>query len=248
MRLGGKVALVTGSGGGGIGAATAKTFAREGASVMVVDLNEAGGTRVVDDIRAAGGVADFCRADVGDRGGIEGMIQSAIDRHGRLDILHNNAVFTAVGRMGEIEWDDWQKTFEVGLTGYWWAVRTALPYMMSQGSGVILNTASMSGLLGDYGLGAYNAMKAGVINMTRVIAIEYARKGIRANAICPGPILLDEFRVAYPERFRRIADAIPMGRVGTPQEIANVALFLASDEASFVTGAELVIDGGFIAQ
>lgn len=246
MRLQDKIALITG-GGSGIGEATAKTYAREGATVVVVDLNEEGGNRVVGEIRAAGGAADFHRADVGVPAEIEGMIQAAIDRHGRLDVLHNNAIFTGTGHMHELSLADWQKTLDVGLTGYWYASKVALPHMIGQGKGVITSTASVSGLAGDYGLGVYNAVKAGTVNIMRVIGIEYARKGIRANAICPGPIgtpALLAYKEADPARIGRIEEAIPMGRLGTPQEIANVALFLASDEASFVTGAFFVADGG----
>jgi meso-butanediol dehydrogenase / (S,S)-butanediol dehydrogenase / diacetyl reductase len=250
MRLQGKIALITGAA-SGIGEATAKTFAREGASVVVVDLNEKDGKRVVNEIHADGGVADFHRADVGDRQEIEGMIRAAIDHHGRLDILHNNAAFfDASGHIGEIDWDRWHKTFDVGLTGYMWAARTAIPHMLQQGSGVILNTASHCGLVGDYMLGAYNTMKSGVLNLTRVLAIEYARKGIRANAICPGPIGTEAnlaYKAANPERIARVEEAIPMGRLGRPQEMANLALFLASDEASFVTGTFILGDGGLLA-
>ncbi len=247
MRLKDKISLITGSG-SGIGEATAKTFAREGAAVVVVDLNEEGGTRVTSEIRKAGGTAEFFRADVGVPSDIERMIKFAIDLFGRLDILHNNAVFTTVGRIADISLEGWQKTLEVGLTGYWYATKIAIEKsMLARRSGAIVNTASVSGLAGDYTLGAYNAIKAGVVNITRVTGIEYARKGIRCNCVCPGPIgtppLLGLER-ERPDLVGRIREAIPMGRLGKPQEIANVVLFLASDEASFVTGAFFVADGG----
>jgi meso-butanediol dehydrogenase/(S,S)-butanediol dehydrogenase/diacetyl reductase len=246
MRLKDKVALITGAG-SGIGEATAKTFAREGATIIVVDIDEEGGSRVVDDIRTAHGTAEFCRADCGEPAEIQQMIAFATDRFGRLDVLHNNALFTVVGRIGDITLEGWKKTLDVSLTGYWYAIKIALGPMLKQGKGVIINTASVSGLAGDYTLGAYNAVKAGVVNISRVTGIEYARKGIRCNAICPGPILtppLKKLGEAKPDVFARIREAIPMGRYGEPQEIANVALFLASDEASFVTGAYFVADGG----
>ena len=247
MRLKDKISLITGAG-SGIGAATARTFAREGAAVVVTDVNEEGGNSVVAEIRKAGGSAEFYRADVGKPREIEQMIRFATDKFGRLDILHNNAVFTTVGRIADITLEGWNKTLEVGLTAYWYATKVAIETaMLAQKKGAIVNTASVSGLAGDYTLGAYNAIKAGVVNITRVTGIEYARKGIRCNAVCPGPIgtpPLLAMEKARPQIVGRIREAIPMGRLGEPQEIANVVLFLASDEASFVTGAFFVADGG----
>jgi meso-butanediol dehydrogenase / (S,S)-butanediol dehydrogenase / diacetyl reductase len=246
VKLKGRVALVTGSA-SGIGEATATTLAREGASVVVVDVNEADGKRVVAEIEAAGGTGEFFCADVGLPAELEGMVDFALRRFGRLDILHNNAVFSPFGRVGEIELDGWQKALNVGLTGYWYATKLALVPMLAQGSGVIVNTASIAGLAAEFNLGAYNTLKAGVISLTRSTGIEYARKGIRCNAVCPGPILTNAFRGlddVSPGVIERTASAIPMGRFGEPQEIANVALFLASDDASFVTGAHFVADGG----
>jgi meso-butanediol dehydrogenase / (S,S)-butanediol dehydrogenase / diacetyl reductase len=246
MRLKDKIALITGAG-SGIGEATAKTFAREGATVVVVDLNEDGSNRVVSEIRKAGGNAESLRADVGVPAEIERMIKFARDRFGRLDVLHNNAIFTTIGRIGEISLEGWQKTLDVGLTAYWYATKCTLELMVPARKGAIVNTASVSGLAGDYTLGAYNAVKAGVVNITRVTGIEYARKGIRCNAVCPGPIAtppLLRMEDSRPDIVARIREAIPMGRLGEPQEIANVVLFLASDEASFVTGAFFVADGG----
>jgi meso-butanediol dehydrogenase / (S,S)-butanediol dehydrogenase / diacetyl reductase len=247
MRLKDKISLITGAG-SGIGAATAKTFAREGAAVVVVDLNEEGGRHVTDEIRKAGGTAEFFRADVGVPKEVERMIKFTTDKFGRLDILHNNAIFTTVGRIADLTLEGWQKTLDVGLTAYWYAIKIAIEKaMLAQKRGAIVNTASVSGLAGDYTLGAYNAVKAGVVNITRVTGIEYARKGIRCNAVCPGPIgtpPLLALEKQRPETVKRIREAIPMGRLGEPQEIANVVLFLASDEASFVTGAFFVADGG----
>ena len=246
MRLQDKIALITGAG-SGIGEATAKTFAREGATVVIVDIDDAHGQRVVEEIRQAGGHADYTHADIDEPAQIERMIRFAIERFGRLDVLHNNALFTVIGRIGDLTLEGWKKTLDVSLTGYWYATKLALEPMLRQGKGAILNTASVSGLAGDYTLGVYNAVKAGVVNLSRVTGIEYARKGIRCNAICPGPILtppLQRLGESQPDVFARIKEAIPMGRYGEPQEVANVALFLASDEASFVTGAFIVADGG----
>jgi meso-butanediol dehydrogenase / (S,S)-butanediol dehydrogenase / diacetyl reductase len=217
---------------------------------VIADINDEGGHRMVDQIRDAGGTAEFVHADIGQPKEVEAMIKSAVDRFGRLDILHNNAVFTSPGHIGEIALEGWQKTLDVGLTAYWYATKCAIAEMLPRKHGAIVNTASISGLGGDYMMGAYNTIKAGVINLTRVTGIEYARKGIRCNAVCPGPIatpplvgLLD----GNPKVKEQICDAIPMGRLGDPQEIANVVLFLASDEASYITGAFFVADGGLCA-
>jgi meso-butanediol dehydrogenase / (S,S)-butanediol dehydrogenase / diacetyl reductase len=245
-RLQGKVALVTG-GASGIGEATAKTFAREGAQVMVADKNAEAGARVVAEIVTSGGTADFVATDVTDSNSIEAAIHAVVSRFGRLDVLHNNAMQTWWGRIGELSLEQWKRSLDGGLTSYWYASRLAVEVMLGQGGGAIVNTASVSGLAADYGLGAYNVAKAAILNMTRSFAIEYARKGIRCNAVCPGPIFtppIQRGKATRPDIHEAIREAIPMGRFGEAQEIANVVLFLASDEASFVTGAAVVADGG----
>lgn len=249
MRLKDKVALISGSG-SGIGEATAKRLAAEGAAVVVVDLNEEGATRVAGEIRSAGGTAEALVANVGNPPEVEHMIKFATDKFGQLDILHNNAIRLYTGRVGEMTLEHFRKAVEIGLTAYWYATRCALGVMVPRRKGAIINTGSVSGLAGDYGLGAYNAIKAGVINLTRATAIEYARKGIRCNAVCPGIILTPPIlksRRALPEMAQRSEQAVPMGRCGEPIEIANVVLFLASDEASYVTGTCIVADGGLMA-
>ena len=249
MRLENKVALITGSG-SGIGEATAKRLAAEGAAVVVVDLNEEGAVRVAGEIRSAGGVAEAMRANVGNPSEVEQMIRFAVDKFGHLDILHNNAIRLYTGRVGEMTLEQWRKTVDIGLTAYWYATRCALAVMVPNRKGAIVNTGSVSGIAADYGLGAYNAIKAGVINLTRATAIEYARKGIRCNAVCPGAILTPPIlksRRAIPELAAKSEQVIPMGRYGEPIEIANVVLFLASDEASYVNGTCIVADGGLLA-
>jgi len=246
MRLANKVALISGAA-SGIGEATARTFAREGAKVVLADINVEGGERVAEAIRLANGDAAFVRADVLDSASIEQMIAFTIETYGRIDVLHNNAQVTSAGRIGELELEAWRRGIDGGLTSYWYASKLAVKHMLDQGGGAIVNTASVSGLAGDFGLGTYNAAKAAVVNMSRVFAIEYARKNIRCNAVCPGPIGTPPLRAMEaraPQVIDPIKEAIPMGRLGEPQEIANVALFLASDEASFVTGAVFVADGG----
>jgi meso-butanediol dehydrogenase/(S,S)-butanediol dehydrogenase/diacetyl reductase len=249
MRLKDRVALISGSG-SGIGEATAKRLAAEGAAVVVVDLNEEGAQRVAEEIRKAGGKAEALKANIGNPRDVENMIKFAVDKFGQLDILHNNAIRLYTGRLGEMSLDNFRKSVEVGLTAYFYATRCALEVMVPRRKGAIINTASVSGLAADYGLGAYNAIKAGVINLTRATAIEYARKGIRCNAVCPGAIAtppIMKMRSAIPELAKITENAIPMGRYGEPNEIANVVLFLASDEASYVNGAYIVADGGLTA-
>ena len=246
MRLDGKVAVITG-GGSGIGAATARAFVREGARVVLADIDEAAGTAVAGELREGGGVADFLHADAADPAEIERVIGFAVDTHGTLDVLHNNHVAYEAGRVGDLTLDGFRRSLDVGLVSYWYAIKLALVPMLAAGRGSIVNTASVSGLAGDYGLGAYNVLKAGVVNLSRVTGIEYARKGIRCNAVCPGPIgtpPIDRLHDAAPAIWEDIRDAIPMGRYGRAEEIANVVLFLASDEAAFVTGTHVVADGG----
>ena len=249
-KLENRVSLITGAG-SGIGEASAKLFAAEGAHVVIADIDDTGGNRVAGEIGAA---AIFCHTDVGDPQQVQAMIKFATDRFGRLDILFNNAFNTTWGPVGEMSLDGWQKTLSVTLSGVFYGMRFALPQMVAQGGGVIVNTASISGLGGDYSAGAYNAAKAGVVNLTRTAAIEYARKNIRVNAVCPGviatPAVLNGLigRSRNPEHARQRAEEChPMGRLGRPEEIAKVVLFLASDDSSFMTGSMVVADGGVTA-
>jgi meso-butanediol dehydrogenase / (S,S)-butanediol dehydrogenase / diacetyl reductase len=249
-KLEDKITVVTG-GGSGIGEATARLFAAEGARVVIADIDDQGGNRVARDI---GSKATFHHTDVGDPRQVEALIQFAVERFGRLDVLFNNAFSTTFGPVAEMPLVGWEKTLSVTLSGVFYGMRFALPRMVAQGGGAIVNTASISGLGGDYGAGAYNAAKAGVVNLTRTAAIEYARKNVRVNAVCPGviatPAVLNGLiaRSRDPERARRRAEEChPMGRLGKPEEIAKVVLFLASDDASFMTGSMVVVDGGVTA-
>lgn len=270
-RFDGKVALITGAA-SGIGAATARRFAREGARVVIADINEAGAKQVADEIARSGGTAIAVRADVADPREVEAMIARAVEAFGRLDVLHNNATLVEVGRIADLTLDGWNRTLAVNLTGTFLGMKAALPVMRQQGGGAIVNTASISGLSGDFGLAAYNAAKAGVVNLTRSAALEFARYRIRVNCICPGAIetpLLGSLlgnnapvphwiparglaratlTAEQQQRFReRLEKAHPLGRLGSVEEIAAVACFLASDEASFITGAAIVADGGVMA-
>ena len=257
MRFDGKFGLITG-GGSGIGRATAIGFARRGGTAVVADVNVDAANATAAEIAQAGGAALAIAADMSKPFEIDRMIDQTVGACGRLDFLHNNAFGVPAslqsGRMRRIaEIDDavWDYTLQVGLTAVMQATRRVLPVMQRQGGGVIVNTASISGLFGDYGIAAYNAMKAGVVNFTRVVAMEYAGDNIRCNCICPGAIdtpLLQRSLTTIPGFADAAVAAIPMGRLGTPEEMANVVLFLASDLASYVTGAAFVADGGLTAK
>ncbi len=264
-RFDGKVAVVTGAA-SGIGAATARRLAREGAAVVIADINTAGAERVADEIAKAGGRAVACETDVAVPAAIDAMVARAVDAFGRLDVLHNNATLLEAGPIDKISVEGWNRTLAVNLTAPFLGIRAAIPIMRRQGGGAIVSTASISGLAGDYGLAAYNAAKAGVINLTRNAAIELARHRIRVNCVCPGGIetpllgslLGDNAPVPHwlhragaggdaesKRRYReRLEQAHPLGRLGTAEEIAAAVCFLASDDASFITGAALVADGG----
>lgn len=246
MRLQDKVALITGAG-SGIGRATAEAFAREGAKVVIVDINADGGAAVADGIKQAGGAAEFQHADASQPEQLERAFDFTLNTFGRLDILHNNHVWFEAGRIGDLTLDGFRRSLDVSLTAYWYAIKLALKPMLAQGKGSIVNTASVSGVAADYGIGAYNVLKAGVVNLSRITGIEYARKGIRCNAVCPGPIgtpPIGQLKENLPHIWEDIKNAIPMGRYGNPEEIAATVLFLASDEASFITGSYVVADGG----
>ena len=239
MRFKDRVAFVTG-GGSGIGAASARLFAREGARVVLVDLDGNAAERVAAE---TGGVG--VAADVSDRAAVEAAIGRAVEAHGRIDILFNNAGIGSFGKTPDLAPEAWERVIAIDLHAVFYACRAAIPHMPKPG-GVIVNTASISGLAGDYGFTAYNAAKAGVINYTRSLAIDHAREGIRANALCPGLIAtpLTAGAAALPGLADDWHDTIPMGRPGTPEEMAEVVAFLASDAASYVTGAMIAADGG----
>ena len=255
MRFDNKVALVTGAG-SGIGRATALAFAQHGARVAASDVNTASVEAVAAEIKASGGTAIAITADMAERAAIEAMVARTMQEFGRVDILFNNAfglpprlLQNRVSRVAEINQEVWDYTLQVGLTGVMQAARAVLPIMQAQGGGAIINTASISGLYADYGIAAYNVMKAAVANFTRVVALEYGRDNIRCNSICPGPIDTPLLRnsMKIPGFTEKTVAAVPLGRLGRPEEMAGVVLFLASDYASYVNGAEIVADGGMTA-
>jgi NAD(P)-dependent dehydrogenase (short-subunit alcohol dehydrogenase family) len=250
-RLANKVALITGAA-SGMGRAAAELFASEGARVVVSDVEAAAGNSVVDAIRAAGGDATFVRADVSDAGDCVAMVRAATETFGGLHVLYNNAGVFPADDGGALDTPEatWERVMEINLKGVWLGCKAGIPAMLASGGGSIVNVASFVALMGAATAQiAYTASKGGVLAMTREIAVEYARQGIRANSLCPGPIQtpLLETLLADPERRARRMVHIPMGRLGRAEELAQAALFLASDESSFMTGASLVVDGGITA-
>jgi NAD(P)-dependent dehydrogenase (short-subunit alcohol dehydrogenase family) len=250
-RVEGKVAVVTGAA-SGIGRATARALAAEGARVGIADVDEAGGERVAAGIREAGGEAFFRRTDVRSLADLEAVLAEAADRHGRLDVLVNNAAVSIGGAAGEISEADWLQVVDVNLSGVWRGMRAAIPRMLAQGGGSIVNLSSVQAHVGFVGWSGYAASKGGVDALTRQAAVEYAPMGIRVNAILPGTIATEmNERImadsADPDAVMAGWVAMhPMGRVGQPPEVAAAIVFLASDDASFITGELLRVDGGLI--
>ena len=249
MRLGGKVAVVTGAG-SGIGRATAQLFAREGASVVIADWNPAGGRETLDLVRSAGGEAVFVETDVSQTDQAGRMVDTALTSYGRLDILFNNAAVQVFGTIPDTPETDWHKVMDVNLKGVYLGCKYAIPPMIEQGGGSIINMSSILGLVGDPAMPAYGATKGGILAMTKAMAQAHGRQNIRVNSICPGdvetPLVMEYFdQQPDPAAARQaVANEYALGRIARPAEIASVALFLASDESSFVTGTCIVVDGG----
>ncbi len=254
MRLKGKIAVISGVG-TGQGRAASLLFSKEGAKIVGCDWKPEAGEETVKQVKAAGGEMIFVKADVSSSSDCEQVIRTAVSTHGRIDVLYNNAGvgFSAPLAMGDIlstPEEDWDRVLAINLKSMFLMSKFAIPEMIKTGGGSIVNTASIAALIGSEAAHAYTASKGGMIALSRALAVEFGPKNIRSNCICPGAIdtpmiapVVDPLR-ASGEQFM----ASPIQRLGTPEDIANCALYLASDEAGFVTGATFVVDGGFIAQ
>lgn len=243
-----KVVLITGAA-SGIGLAAARRFAAEGAQLVLGDINDEALASAREEIVAEGGRAVSRPTDVGVWEDVEALTQLAPEHFGGLDVVFNNAAIGLLAKTPEIKPEEWLRVFEVDVHSVFYGCRAAIPLLRERGGGAIVNTASISGLAGDYGLSAYNAAKGAVVNYTKASAIEHARENIRINAVCPGPIEtpLANSMIKHRNVVDEMSRAVPMGRPGRPEEVAAAATFLASDDASFMTGTMLVVDGGLLA-
>ncbi|MHA2206866.1 MAG: SDR family NAD(P)-dependent oxidoreductase [Candidatus Thorarchaeota archaeon] len=247
-RLEGKVVVITGVS-AGIGRATALLFAREGATVIGADINEIGGSDVEVAIQCENGVGNFVKADVSNQEDVINLFSKA-EEHGGVDVLFNNAGVEVVKSLIDTTEEEWDRSVSVNLKSVYLCIKHALPQMEKKGKGVIINNSSVAGLVGSFSP-SYSAAKGGIIALTKALAVDLGPNNIRVNCICPGAIetpMLDRVIEMQGDpakvRARRIMN-YPLGRFGTPEEVANTALFLASDESSFVTGAIIAVDGGF---
>jgi NAD(P)-dependent dehydrogenase (short-subunit alcohol dehydrogenase family) len=242
--------LVTGAG-SGIGRATAIAFASEGARLILGDVNEAGGRETVKTVRDRGGQAQFVRADVSRSADCAAMVEAALSHYGRLDVAFNNAgINIAVAPIAVVDEGEWHRIVAINLTGIFLCMKHEIPAMKRTGRGVIINTASVGGLIGTAGVTAYCATKHGVVGLTKSAALDHIKDGIRINAVCPGGTLtamLSEW-FKHPEVERAAIASTPIGRMAEPAEIARAVLFLASEESSFMVGHALAADGGLTAQ
>ncbi len=249
----GKVALVTGAG-DGLGRASARAFAREGARVVVSDIDETGGTETVRSIRETGGEATFIPCDVTSVEQVDALIARTLDAYGRLDCAHNNA--GGGGGMGrpmthQFTVEGWLHVVEINLNSAWYCMRREIPVMLDQGAGAIVNTSSIYGIAGSVGTAAYVAAKHGVVGLTKAAALEYADRGIRVNAVCPAHVPTTSVRKLMeedPDLESWVSGLSPSGRMGRPEEIGEAVVWLCSDAASFVTGHAMPVDGGWTAQ
>ena len=249
--LGGRAALITGAG-SGQGRAAATLFASHGASIAVIDINDEGSDETVALIEKEGGAAVAIHADVSVKDDCERMVAETVAAFGRLDILYNNAAVQMSGRLVDCTEDEWDRTIATNLNAVFWACRAALPEMLKGERGSIINTASVLGLIGSEGYVAYGAAKAGLVALTRQLAVEYGPR-VRANVIAPGSIDTPRFRKVAEEMddtegfLTGLARVIPLQRLGTAEDVAGIALFLASDQSAYMSGAVLPADGGLAA-
>ncbi|MEM2110132.1 MAG: glucose 1-dehydrogenase [Candidatus Odinarchaeota archaeon] len=243
MRLKGKIAVITGAA-TGIGAATAKLFAKEGAKIVIGDINETDAMKTIDEIKKGGGEAVFCKTDVSKWEDCKNLIDFAVNKYGRVDILHNNAGIGPLGDAESTSIELWNKVLAINLSSVFYCSKAVIPVMKKQGGGVIVNTASNWGFVAQPGWEAYHASKGGVVMLTKAMAIDYAKYNIRINALCPGYVdtpLLRKATAASADPEKEWED---MGKLASPLEMAYGALFLASDESSHAVGTCLILDNG----
>lgn len=253
-RFEGKAAVVTG-GASGIGKATVERLLEEGARIAIIDISKKAGNETVEELRGKGYDPLLVSGDVTDHADVKKMVDGIMAGLGRIDVLFNNAGILVEGTVEEVSEEDWDRIMAVNVKGVFLMSKEVIPVMLKQGGGSIVNNASCSGLVGDRAAIAYNASKGAVVLMTKCLALDYARKNIRVNCVCPGeietPMFLQEVasRETTIEAYRKeISDYHPIGRLGRPSEVANTVAFLASDDASFITGAAVSVDGGFTCQ
>lgn len=242
-RLENKIAIITG-GADGIGKATAIRFAQEGAIAIIWDLNEEKGERLVEDIRSDGGNADFYKVNTADYQQVEASANAVAEKYGKIDILINNAGITRDASLKKMTIEHWQQVIDVNLSGVFYCTKAISPFMLDKGYGRIITTSSVVALYGNFGQTNYVATKAGVIGMTKTWARELGRKGITANAIAPGFISTEMVTLMPENVLASMREKVPLGRLGKPEEIASAFVFLASDEAAYINGAVLSVDGG----
>jgi NAD(P)-dependent dehydrogenase (short-subunit alcohol dehydrogenase family) len=249
--LDGKVALITGAG-SGIGRATSRIFAREGARLVLADVVEAGGQETLSMVKELGANAIFVRTDVSKSQDVEAVVSKAVEAFGRLDCAFNNAGIGGAGRLThEYAEEEWNRVIAINLTGVWLCMKAEITQMLRQNRGAIVNTSSIMGLAGAIRVPAYTAAKHGVAGLTKAAALEYGRHGIRINAVCPAPIYTPMLMGAFekrPDMEERYARSEPLKRLGQPEEVGEAVAWLCSDRASYVTGLPMPVDGGYMAQ